>query len=187
MRPLNKNIFLLLPILLLISLFMMTSGCTHNTQKFNPTQKGPQMIVQPDTIRLGIATLTKTPIIFKGKGFEPNDSVFIKLLNVNIGEKSVDIPIADGTVNSEGYFEAKVGTLAKVNDILRARLGSNEKLENIIIVTGPPIPEGTYKVKAISMESDKTAECEIKIKGPSLLDRIKDLIGRLLGKIVVKK
>ncbi len=185
MKILNNKILFLLLFIIISSLSI--TGCFHNEQKFDPSIRGPQLIVTPQTIRLGVATLTKTPIIFKGKGFKPNDSVFIKLLDVNTGDKTIDIPIADAVVDSKGSFLAKVGTLAKVNDILRAKLGSNEKLENIIIVTGPPIPEGTYTAKAISMESDITAECKITFKNPSIIDKIKDLIGRILGKIVIKK
>ena len=147
---------------------------------------GPQISVEPGAIRLGVATLTKTSIVFKGKGFQPEDSVFIKLLGVKKKDQVIDIPIADGNVDQKGYFTAKVGTLVKVGELLRANLGSNEEMENIIIVTQPPIPEGVYTAKAVSMESDKTAQCKLIIKGPSILDRIKDWIGRLLGKIEKK-
>jgi hypothetical protein len=36
------------------------------------------------------------------------------------------------------------------------------------------------------MLSDREAECTLKVKGPSLIDRIKDWIGVKLGKIVKK-
>ena len=76
--------------------------------------------------------------------------------------------------------------LVKVSELLRAKIGSNEKMETIIIVTQPPMPEGVYTAKATSMESDLTAECQLVVKGPSLMDRFKDWIGGLLGKIVKK-
>jgi hypothetical protein len=59
-------------------------------------------------------------------------------------------------------------------------------MENIIIITRPPMPVGTYRSKAVSMLSDREAECILKVKGPSLIDRIKDWIGAKLGKIVKK-
>ncbi|MDY6880821.1 MAG: hypothetical protein V2J25_06575 [Desulfatiglans sp.] len=168
----------------LILLFFI--GCAASAKEFNPDIAGPQMIVQPEVIRLGIAKLKDTEILFRGKGFQPEDSVFIKMLGVKKEGKVVDIPIADGEVDQQGFFTAKVSTLVKISELLRAKIGSNEKMENIVIVTQPPIAEGNYSVIAVSMESDKKAECQLLIKGPSLLDRLKDWIGGLLGKIVKK-
>ena len=171
-------------IFVLVTLFLW--GCATAPKEFNPNIRGPQMIVEPETIRLGIATLKDTPIIFKGKGFLPEDSVFVELMGVKKNDKMVNVPIADGDVDKEGYFVAKVGTLAKISELLRAKLGSNKKMENIIIITQPPIPEGTYTARATSMESDKTAECKLVIKGPSFIDCFKDWVGGLMGKIVKK-
>ena len=59
-------------------------------------------------------------------------------------------------------------------------------METIIIVTQPPIATGVYTARAISMESELTAECQLEVKDPTLLDKLKDWIGGLLGKIVKK-
>ncbi len=69
---------------------------------------------------------------------------------------------------------------------MRAKLGSNKKMETIIIITQPAIAPGTYTARAESMVSDRTAECKLVIKKPSIFDRIKDWIGKLLGKIEKK-
>jgi hypothetical protein len=145
------------------------------------------MLVQPECVRLGVAKLTKTPIVFKGRGFQPGDSVFINLIGVKKGGKVVDVPIADGNVDKYGRFTAKVGIIVKVSEMLRAKLGSNKKMETVIIVSQPPMPEGVYTARAVSMESDKKAECKLKVKGPSLGDRLTDWLGGLLGKIKKKK
>jgi hypothetical protein len=166
--------------------FFMFIGCASSPKEFDPNISGPQIIVEPDTIRLGVARMKDTKIVFKGKGFQPQDSVFVKLLDVDKNGEKVDVPIADGNVDKFGYFTAEVGTLVKIAELLRAKLGSNEKMETIVIITQPPIPEGTYTAKAISMESERTAQCKLVLKSPSLLDRFKDWIGGLLGKIVKK-
>ena len=166
--------------------FFMFIGCASSPKEFDPNISGPQIIVEPDTIRLGVARMKDTKIVFKGKGFQPQDSVFVKLLDVDKNGEKVDVPIADGNVDKFGYFTAEVGTLVKIAELLRAKLGSNEKMETIVIITQPPIPEGTYTAKAISMESERTAQCELLLKAPSLLDRFKDWVGGLLGKIVKK-
>jgi hypothetical protein len=166
--------------------FFMFIGCASSPKEFEPNIAGPQMIVEPDTIRLGVARMKDTKIVFKGKGFQPGDSVFVKLLGVDKNGEKEDVPIADGNVDKFGYFTAEVGTLVKITELLRAKLGSNEKMETIVIITQPPIPEGTYTAKAISMESEIEAQCELVVKGPSLVDRLKDWIGGLMGKIVKK-
>ena len=163
-------------------------GCATSAKEFDPNISGPQMVVEPETIRLGIAKLTKgTQIIFKGKGFQPGDSVFVSLIDVKKGNQVVDVPVADGDVDKNGYFMATVGTLAKVNELLRADIGSNEKMENVIVITQDPIPEGVYTARAVSMESDKKAECQLRIKGPSVWNSVIDWLGSVTGKIRKEK
>ena len=172
--------------LFLFIVIFMFAGCATAKQEFDPNVTGPQMIVEPETIRLGVAKLMGTEIVFRGKGFEPGDSVFVQLLGVEKKGERVDIPIADGNVDQKGSFTAKVGMITKLTDLLRAKTGMNDKMESILIITQPPIPEGVYTLKAVSMESDKTAECTLTIKGPSCMDSIKDWIGGLMGKIEKK-
>jgi hypothetical protein len=177
----------------LISVFVvfMLMGCATAQKEFDPAIKGPQMIVEPETIRLGVAKVIDTQFVFRGKGFQPEDSIFINLLGVKAKDKVVDIPIADADVDKNGYFTAQIGgdqtsLMVKIGVLLRAKTGLNKKGKTMIIVTQPPIPEGVYTVKAVSMESDITAESKLTIKGPSILDRMKDWIGGLLGKIEKK-
>ena len=167
-------------------LILLIVGCANAQKEFTPNIKGPQMIVEPNMIRLGVAKVMGMDIVFKGKGFQPDDSVFVSLLGVKKGEEVVDIPVADGEVDRDGYFNAKVGKLAKISELLRVEIGENEEMEIIIIVTQPPIAEGVYTARAVSMESDKKAECQLVLKGPSIIDRLKDWIGGVLGKIVKK-
>jgi len=167
-------------------LILLIVGCATAQKEFDPNISAPQVIAEPDRIQLGIARVMKMEIVFKGKGFQPGDSVFITLVGVKKGDTVVDIPIADGEVDRDRYFNAKIGKLAKISELLRVELGENEKMENIIIVRQPPIPEGVYTAKAVSMESDKKAECQLVFKGPSMLDRFKDWMGGMLGKIVKK-
>ena len=176
----------------LIIIFMVI-GCATAKKEFDPNVKGPQMIIEPETIRLGVAKVMDTQFLLRGKGFQPEDSVFIKILGVKTKDKVVDIPIFDGDVDKDGHFIIKTksgydltGLAFKIGVLLRAKTGTNKKGETMIVVTQPPISEGVYTLRAVSMESDKTAECKLTIKGPSILDRMKDWIGGLLGKIEKK-
>ena len=164
----------------------VTAGCSPPVKTLDPGVKGPQLIVNPDTVRLGVAKMKDTKLVFSGSGFEPGDSVFIKLLNVPVDEKKVDLSIASADVRKDGTFDATVGLLTKVSDFLRAKIGSNEKMENIMIITQPPMPAGTYTAQAVSMLSDKKADCILNVKKPSCIDRLKDWLGVKMGKIVRK-
>ena len=161
-----------------------TSGCSQPVKTLDPGVTGPQLIVNPERVRLGVAKMKDTKLVFSGSGFEPRDSVFIKLVNVPVDEKKVDLSIASADIREDGTFDATVELLTKVSDFLRAKIGSNEKMEDIIIITWPPMPAGTYTARAISMLSDKTADCTLNVKGPSLFNRLKDWLGVKLGKIV---
>jgi hypothetical protein len=173
-------------LLVSVVLVFMSAGCATSPKTFDPDVKGPQVMVEPESVSLGVVSLLKTPIVFKGKGFEPKDSVFVSLLNVKKGDKTADIPIASGEVDKDGNFIAPVGTISKVSDILHAKVGSNEKLETVIIVSQPPIPAGTYTAKAISFNSDETATCQITFKEPLLFDAMMDMLGKLSGKVKKK-
>jgi hypothetical protein len=182
----NVKNLLTIASLLIVSVAFLISGCSEAVKTLDQGIKGPQMIVNPGTVRLGVAKMKDTRIVFSGSGFESGDSVFIKLLNVPVNGNNVDLSVAAADVEKDGTFNAKVGLLTKISDFLRAALGSNEKNENIIIVKNPPMPTGSYTARAVSMLSDKKAECTLNVKDPSLLDRLKDWIGTMLGKIVKK-
>jgi len=166
---------------------MIAVGCATAPATFDPNVKGPQMIVEPSSLGLNVATVTGTAIVFKGKGFDPSDSVFIELLGVKKEGKEVKVPIAEADVGSNGEFAAKVETLVKVSELLRAQTGSNEKMETTIIVSQPTIDPGVYTAKAVSMNSKKTAECKWILEPPSFWGNFKDWIGESQGKIVKKQ
>jgi hypothetical protein len=170
-----------------ILLVFLFAGCASAPATFDPNVTGPQMIVDPKSVGLNVATVTGTPVIFKGKGFQPGDSVFIQLLGVKKDGKDVNVPVADANVGPNGEFTAKMETLVKATELLRATLGSNEKMETTIIISQPTIEPGVYTARAVSMDSDKTAECKWTLEPPSCWGNFKDWIGKSQGKIVKKK
>jgi hypothetical protein len=172
--------------LLCILLMFLCAGCASTPGKFDPNIKGPQMFAEPMTVCLAVSTVTGTPMVFKGKGFQPGDSVFVELLGVQKAGKEVKVPIADADVAANGEFVAKVSTLVKVTELLRAKLGSNKEMETTIIVTQPTIPPGVYVAQAVSMDSDITAKCKWNLEPPSCWGKFKDWMGGLMGKIIKK-
>ena len=182
----SKRFFTTVTLLFAISGAFLISGCSEPVKALDKSIKGPQMIVNPGTVRLGIAKIMGTNIVFSGSGFEPGDSVFIKLLDVTVNGKKVDLAIAAADVQKDGTFHAPVGTLTKISDFLRAQLGTNKKGENAPVITQPPMAVGIYTAQAISMISDIKAECSLNVRDPSLFDRIKDWLGVKMGKIIRK-
>ncbi len=172
--------------LICVFLVFLVIGCATAPGGLDPNIKGPQVVVQPEAVTLGVASVTRTPIVFMGKGFQPDDSVFIELLGVDKKGEKVNVPIADADVDSNGCFTAKVSTLVKVTELLRAKLGSNKKMETTIIITQPTIPPGVYTAKAVSMESDAKADCKLTLMAPYSWDKFKDWVGMRKGKIVKK-
>ena len=164
----------------------LISGCSQPAKALDKSVTAPQLIVNPGTVRVGVAKIMDTNIVFSGSGFEPGDSVFIELLDVPKNGQKLDIAIADAEVDKDGIFHASVSKLTKISDFLRASLGTNKKGENAPVITGPPMPPGTYTARAKSMLADIKAECTLEVKGPSLFDRIKDWLGVKLGKIIKK-
>ncbi len=185
MRRDFKMIFTVVALLALSGVFLI-SGCSGSAKTLDMSVKGPQMIVNPQTVRVGIARIIDTNLVFSGAGFEPGDSVFIELLEVPMNGEKLNLAIADGNVGKDGIFHAPVEKLTKISDFLRASLGTNEKGENAPVITRPPMPPGVYTARAKSMLADITAECTLEVKGPSLFDRIKDWLGVKMGKIIKK-
>jgi hypothetical protein len=185
MRRDIKRIVTVVSLLVLSGAFMI-SGCAGVAKTLDMSVKGPQMIVNPQTVRTGIAKIIDTDIVFSGAGFEPGDSVFIELLKVPMNGKNGNIAISEGNVGKDGTFHAPVEKLTKIYDFLRASLGTNKKGENAPVITGPPIPPGIYTARATSMLADIQAECTLEVKEASLFNRIKDWLGVKMGKIIKK-
>ena len=66
--------------LICVFLVFLVIGRATAPGGLDPNIKGPQVVVQPEAVTLGVASVTRTPIVFMGKGFQPDDSVFIELL-----------------------------------------------------------------------------------------------------------
>ena len=165
--------------------FVIISGCSSPPKKLDPSKPGPQVIVNPETIRLGIAKVLDTVIVFEGSGFKPKDSIYIELS----GPNQTKLVVAEALIQPDGMFKAEVSKLTRITEILRANASFeiDKKYKEFVIITQPPIPEGVYTAKVVCMSSDMTAETKLTVKGPSILDSTKDFLGKMLGKIRYKK
>ncbi len=175
-------------LLLLVELFVLggiflLSGCASAPKTLNPTVTGPQVIVNPESISLGVAKLKDTQIVFEGSGFKPADYVFITLFGPNKTEANV----GSGEVGPDGKFTAAVDMMTKVTKILKATVRgkyADGSYDRFIVITEPPIPAGTYTAKATSVSSNQTAETKLIINEPSIGDSLKDWLGKKMGKII---
>ncbi len=162
-----------------------SSGCTSPPKTLNPSIKGPQMIVNPETLRLGVVKMRDTNIVFEGAGFDPKagDSVLIILT----GPNETRVIAAEAPIKPDGTFKATVPPLTKIMEFLRAEVTFDDKFENVVVISQPPIPEGVYTAKVESMMSKQTAETKLIVKGKTVIDSFKDWIGKLKGRIRYKE
>jgi len=192
MKMMKRKKGYVLTLMVLISLvsicLFILSGCSSPPKTLDRSISGPQVVVNPESIRLGVAKLMATNIVFDGAGFKPGDSIFITLL----GPEEIKAIVAEAPIKPDGTFKAELGEssmskLTKAMEILRGDIVADEKFQPIVVITQPPIPEGIYTVKVTSMLSNLTAETKLTVKGPSVIDSLKDWIGKLTGKIQYKK
>jgi hypothetical protein len=164
---------------------MIVLGCASPPKTLDPTIKGPQMIVNPETVRLGVVKMRDTNIVFEGSGFQAKagDSILITLK----GPNETKVIAAEAPIKTDGTFKAPVPALTKIMEFLRADVTFNEKFENVVVISQPPIPKGVYTAKVESMISKQTAETKLTVKGKTVIDSLKDWIGKLTGKIQYKK
>jgi hypothetical protein len=187
MSPGRINRFLsmlMLTCLLFAAGISLLSGCSKSKNTFQPHWSGPQVIVNPDSIRMGVANVMGTNIEFEGWGFQPNDSVFISLR----GPENNEVIVADARVKPNGTFNANISTLTKAMELLRSDVvfdtySEDAKYSQVLVRQKDPIPPGVYKATATGLISNDMAETIITIGKPSTMDKFKDWIGVRLGKI----
>jgi hypothetical protein len=169
--------------LMILMCLIAVSGCASPPKTLDPSVTGPQVIVNPECIRLGVVKMRDTNIVFEGSGFKPGDSVLITLT----GPNETKVIAAEAPIQKDGTFKATVPPLTKIMEFLRADVTFNEKFENVVVISQPPIPKGVYTAKVESMVSKQTAETKLTVKGKTVIDSFKDWIGKLKGKIQQKK
>ena len=169
--------------LMILGCLIIVFGCASPPKTLDPSVTGPQVIVNPECIRLGVVKMRDTNIVFEGSGFKPGDSVLITLT----GPSETKVIAAEAPIQNNGTFKATVPPLTKIMEFLRADVTFNEKFENVVVISQPPIPKGVYTAKVESMVSKQTAETKLTVKGKTVIDSFKDWIGKLKGKIQHKK
>lgn len=175
----------LFSILLISACLIILSGCSTSPKKLDPSISGPQMIVNPDTVRLGVVKMRDTNIVFEGSGFQtkPGESVLITLT----GPSETKVIVAEAPIQSDGTFKAPVPPLTKIMELLKADVTFDEKFENVVVISHPPIPKGVYTVRVESMMSKQTAETKLTVRGKTVIDSFKDWVGKLKGRIQYKE
>ncbi|MCJ7784584.1 MAG: hypothetical protein MUP41_11675, partial [Desulfobacterales bacterium] len=129
--------------LMILICFVMVSGCASPPKTLDPSISGPQLIVNPETVRLGVVKMRDTNIVFEGSGFQAKagDSVLIILT----GPNETKVIAAEAPIQQNGTFKATVPPLTKIMEFLKADVTFNEKFENVVVISQPPIPKGVYR------------------------------------------
>ena len=92
-------------LMILVCLFILL-GCANNPKTLDPSISGPQAIVNPETICLGVVKMRDTNIVFEGSGFQAKagDSVLITLT----GPNATNVTAAEAPIQQNGTFKAAV-------------------------------------------------------------------------------
>jgi hypothetical protein len=169
--------------LMILMCLIGVSGCASPPKTLDPSVSGPQLVVNPECIRLGVVKMRDTNIVFEGSGFNPGDSVLITLT----GPNDTKVIAAEAPIQKDGTFKAVVPPLTKIMEFLRADVTFDEKFQNVVVISQPPIPKGVYTAKVESMVSKQTADTKLTVKGKTVIDSLKDWIGKLKGRIQYKE
>lgn len=173
-------------ILLLIISVCLVGACAKKLPEpegFFSDYEGPQIAVTPTTAKLGITTLLKTQIVIGGRGFQPGDTVFVDLIGVS-KTSDVKIPVDSMTVSGDGTFAMLMSEKAKKDGILKME---TDPVDGKPVVVRDPISPGMYYFRAISVNSNRKAECLIEFVPPGKMDRFKDKLASWFGKIRIRR
>ncbi|MBI9087409.1 MAG: hypothetical protein JEZ11_27715 [Desulfobacterales bacterium] len=181
-RILHRSIVIFIFGLALSGLILTTTGCSGPSHLLDAGLSGPQLVVNPDTIRLGVAKVMKTVVVFEGMGFEPEEKVMVVLAGTETANREVVVPMGFGVADPQGRFTIEVEKTMKIYNLLNADVTFGDK-GAIVLVSDPPVPTGVYEAKATGYQSSRSATCRLTLVPPSFIDRIKDRIARMLGKI----
>ncbi len=168
-----------------LGLLLTAIGCGRPSVRLEETLAGPQMASDPAAISLGVAKIAKTKMVFVGKGFGPQEKVMLVLHGADAATREIMVPLGFGIADDQGRFTIELDKQMKITNLLNADVVFGEK-GPIVLVSGPPVPAGAYTVKATGYQSNREAVCALTLSAPSLVDRIKDRIARMMGKIALE-
>ncbi len=173
--------------LIFVVTIMLSIGCSSGPKSlkvFDENIKNPQLIVAPETISLGVATIMGTDIILKGRGFGPKEKIMLVLRGIDEKNKEVEITLGFGKTGEDGTFTEEVDKMSKVFNILRADAEFLPDDKKVLLISSPPIPGGIYEATAVGNISDRKAKSTLTFQDPTMIDKIKDFVGRVfLGKM----
>ena len=89
---------------MVLTCLIIVWGCTSTPKTLDPSVSGPQLIVNPEFIRLSVSKLKDTNIVFEGSGFKSGDSVLVTLL----GPTETKVFVAEAPIKLDGTFKAAV-------------------------------------------------------------------------------
>ncbi len=168
-------------------IFMTFMGCSSGSKPlktFDENIKAPQLIVTPETLSLGAATVMGTDIMLKGTAFGPEEKIMLVLKGIEEKNSDIEITLGFGKTGNDGSFTDEVDAMSKLFNILRADVEYLDNDNKVMIISQPPIPGGIYEVVAVGAVSDRKAKCTLILQDPTFIDNIKDFVGRVfMGKM----
>ncbi|MEE4353588.1 MAG: hypothetical protein V2J25_12030 [Desulfatiglans sp.] len=147
---------------------ILFSFCACQTMK-GSGQPTATLSVDPASLALG-AAIFKTPVVFVGSNWEPNEMVIldwvipkgIEMPGMGEGEDAVGIGFV--TADSQGNIKTTMGALSKVYTIFRGDI--NPETSKPDFKSFKPLPPGNYAIRASGANSDREAATTIQLTVP---------------------
>lgn len=147
--------------LILVLLFVgLCAVCSARGQQAQGT-----LHVSPSKIILS-SDLLKEPPSFSGSGFRAGEAITVELrvpqgLRLKgMAQEEPWVGIAFAKANEKGEFQCKMAPTAILNWFFQVDWTSDGKPD---MSKASPLPQGSYKVRAVGMDSDVTAEAGLEI------------------------
>jgi hypothetical protein len=125
------------------------------------TEAWAQGSIKADPPSADLAPPALAAVKIMGSGFKAEDRVLIVLAGADKGQ---DVPVAFAEADASGAFEAKMEMLSILQGILHFRFKEGKPLPD---PNNPPLPPGSYTLRASSRDSGLEAKCSFEIKAPS--------------------
>ncbi|NCP09487.1 MAG: hypothetical protein CO107_06620 [Deltaproteobacteria bacterium CG_4_9_14_3_um_filter_51_14] len=145
---------------------VVTAGCSGT---MSPVSKAKATLdVVPAEIFLSPA-LIKSPVSFKGAGFQPNEMVSVEMvvpkgLEIKgVGKDEDAVGLAFGTADKDGNFSAAMQPTATLNWFFQ--VGWTPLLRPDF-KQAKPLPPGIYQINATGMDSGIAGSSNLKIVPP---------------------
>lgn len=155
----KKNIYTIpVIVLFIVAGCIQFSGCTAATTNTQAACAASIKAAPPEVPMIPPVLIGKFKI--EGSGFKPEDRVEIVLAGVDKGK---DLPVASAEADASGNFVTSIPPVTVLQGIFHLKFVRGKPTPD---PSNPPLPPGSYTLKAVSWDSPCKASCSFKLLAP---------------------